>query len=434
MDRLARLRLAIFAGSLAVSLFMVFVVWHSQTVVGQLVDLYKFADIGRNIANGDGFRFTGGPPTMRRGPGYPGLIAALYFLFGEKPVVIQVCQCAFAAGTCVLVFEVGRRLFSERTGLLAAAIVGLHPVTLRYVPDIQVETFLTFLYTLTVYRTVRLTEEGTVWNGVWVGVAAACAAMVKAVALPYAALFAVCYLIWRWRSAKGKVGPLPGWQPVAAMIVAMGVVILPWTYRNYTVTGRFALISGNASGEFLRGYVFAQPRYYLLRDQPYQVGENEANEMQRDLFRSQGLVWERDEGETERVQNLAAKQKLRSDPGAFVKKFVIGLFMFWYVVTTRLNSMVVGGFALLGWILAAVGWIRGTPQRPRFWLLLLPIAALNLIYAAVLALGRYSAPCIPTLMVLAAFGIDRLLALLRARSSASKSDTAPEVAAAAPSP
>jgi len=46
-----------------------------------------------------------------------------------------------------------------------------------------------------------------------------------------------------------------------------------------------------------------------------------------------------------------------------------------------------------------------------FWLLLLPLFSLNLVYALVLALGRYSAPCIPALVVLAAFGVESLLSL-----------------------
>src|SRR5262249_48237321 len=152
-----------------------------------------------------------------------------------------------------------------------------------------------------------------------------------------------------------------------------------------------------------------QPRYYLLRDRPYEDGENEANEMQRALFRSQGLVWERDEAETERVQNVAAKQKLASAPLSFVKKVVIGSFMFWYLVTTAKNSLLVGGLALAAWVLAALGWRRSPEHRAKYWLLVLPIVSLNLIYAAVLALGRYSAPCIPTLLVLAAVGVESFL-------------------------
>jgi 4-amino-4-deoxy-L-arabinose transferase-like glycosyltransferase len=407
---LTSVRLIVFGGGLVIALLAVFIIWRAQSAVAQANDIYKFADLGRNIVEGHGFTLNGGAPTVRRAPLYPALIALLYLVFGVHPLAIQLAQTLLAAGTCLLAFEIGRRLFTLRTGVIAAVIVSLHPMVMRYVPDIQVETLLTFLYTLTVYRTVRLIEQGTLLNGFWLGLAAASAAMVKAVALPYAALFALAYLVVRYwhRPRATNEGTVAGIWPIAAMIFAMGLVILPWTYRNYQVTGMFVLVSGNGSGEFLRGYVFAQPRYFLLRDPPYSVGEEEANEMQRKLFRDQGLVWERNEAETERVQSAAMRQKLIASPVAFVKKVAIAAFMFWYVVTTRANSLLVGGLALGAWILAFYGMKQGRGRGYAFWLLLLPIFSLNMIYALVLALGRYSAPCIPTLMVLAAFGVDRI--------------------------
>ena len=98
-----------------------------------------------------------------------------------------------------------------------------------------------------------------------------------------------------------------------------------------------------------------------------------------------------------------------SAPGAYLKKCFIAAFMFWYVVTTKANSLLVGSLALAGWILAFVGMYRARGKGYQFWLLLLPIASMNLIYAAILALGRYSAPCIPSLVVLAGFGVNSLL-------------------------
>jgi 4-amino-4-deoxy-L-arabinose transferase-like glycosyltransferase len=409
LPNLFQLRLLIFAGAVAVGLLTVFVFWDKQGLVEQTNDLYKFAELGHNIALGNGLRYDGAPLTIRRAPLYPALIALLYTIFGVMPLVITVFQALLAAGTTLLGFEIGRRVFNLRTGILAAIATALHPMVLRYVPDIQLETFLTFLYTLAIYWSVRLAEKGTFWNGFWFGLSCAAAAMVKGVALPYPALFILAYLWWRHSRDAGRSDPLPGWRPVAALLFAMGLFILPWTYRNYSVSGRFVLISGNASGELLRGYVFAQPRYYLLQNRAYTDGEREANEMQIQLFRSKGLVWERDETETEQVQNLAARQKIMSSPGAYLKKCFIAAFMFWYVVTTKANSLVVGGLALAGWILTFVGMYRARGKGYQFWLLLLPIASMNLIYAAILALGRYSAPCIPSLMVLAGFGVNSLL-------------------------
>jgi hypothetical protein len=169
------------------------------------------------------------------------------------------------------------------------------------------------------------------------------------------------------------------------------------------------LISTNAGGEFLRGYVFAQPKYYLLEKRPYTDGELEANQMEIDLFAAQGKVWEADEPETERVLSKAAKEKLKAEPLALVRKAFIGFFAFWYELTSRANSLFVGSMALGAWALALVGWQRARREGRVMWPLFQPILTVNLLYALLLALGRYSAPMIPTLMVLAAWGIESLL-------------------------
>ena len=43
------------------------------------------------------------------------------------------------------------------------------------------------------------------------------------------------------------------------------------------------------------------------------------------------------------------------------------------------------------------------------WPLLLPVFYLNIVLALLLALGRYSAPILPALLVVSAFGADTLL-------------------------
>jgi len=411
--QLRAIRLAVLLGSLALGLLMVFVAFRAQTVVVQTDDLYRFAEYGRNLAEGRGLSLDGGHPSMRRGPGYPAFTALIYLVFGPNHLFILVIQALLAAGTCLLVFELGRLVFSVRVGLLAALITAFHPMVMRYVPDIQVETLLSFLFTLTVYCSVRFVIAPSLLNGFFLGAASACAAHVKGVVVPYPGLFAVAFVLYRYLSQRDIKAVLGTWKSLAMIFVAMALLILPWTYRNYALSGHFVLISSNAGGEFLRGYVFAQPKYYLLEKLPYIDGETEANEMQRQLFRSKGLVWERDEAETDQVQNKAAKEKLSSDPAAFLRKVSIGVFTFWYEVTTRKNSIVIGLLALAGWALTLFGLVRGRPKKQLFWFLLLPIVSVNLIYAAVLALGRYSAPCIPTLMVMAAYGLTVLLPLER---------------------
>jgi 4-amino-4-deoxy-L-arabinose transferase-like glycosyltransferase len=280
-------------------------------------------------------------------------------------------------------------------------LCAFHPMVVRYVPDIQVECVLTFFTTLMVYCGVQFLRKPSIAAGAALGVTGALGALVKGVLLVCPPIFALCWLIRQLRRRE----PLR-LDAVVAIAVAMCAVILPWTARNYVVSGgQIVPISVNAGGEFLRGYVFAQPKYYLLQQRPYVEGENEANQMEIDLFKSHGLVWERDEAETERVVSKAAKEKLHSDPAGFLRKFAIGVFTFWYELTNRKNSLVIGGLALVSWMFAALGLRAARARDIAFWPLVQPILTINLLYAALLALGRYSAPTIPTLMVLTSWGI-----------------------------
>lgn len=404
---LKRPRLFVFVLALAAALLVTLVIWPQQNAVTRFEDPYSFSFLGRSLAEGHGFPQLTHPelPTMRRAPLYPGVIALLYLVGGPHTILVRLLQCFLAAGTATLAFAIGRRVFSQEVGLLAGVLCAFHPMVLRYVPDIQVENLLTFLMTLMVWCGVRFVQKPSVGTGIALGAAGALGALVKGVLVVCPPIFAACWLFHQWR--RGQRLTL---VPVLAIAATMCVVIFPWTARNYKVTGgHFVLISANAGGEFLRGYVFAQPKYFLLQKTPYVDGENEANQMEIDLFKSKNLVWERDETETERVLSEAAKAKLKADPLAFVRKCVIGLFAFWYELTSRANSLLVGGLALGAWALAIFGWRRARQQNRELWPLFQPILTLNLLYAAILALGRYSAPAIPTLMVLAAWGVFCLL-------------------------
>lgn len=396
-------RLLVFGLGMGAGLFMTLVVWPHQDAVMRSDDPYSFSLLGQRIAEGHGLAQLLRPdlPSMRRAPLYPGMIAVLYLLGGTHTILVRLMQCVIAGGTAVLTFMLGERVFSKQVGLLAAVLCAFHPMVVRYVPDIQVECVLTFFTTLMVYCGVRFLRKPSIATGAALGVTGALGALVKGVLLVCPPIFALCWLIRQLRRRE----PLR-LDAVAAIAIAMCVVILPWTARNYVVSGgQIVPISVNAGGEFLRGYVFAQPKYYLLQQRPYVEGENEANQMEIDLFKSQGLVWERDEAETERVVSKAAKEKLRSDPAGFVRKFAIGVFSFWYELTNRKNSLVIGGLAALSWLFAALGLRAAHARNIAFWPLVQPIVTINLLYAALLALGRYSAPTIPTLMVLTSWGI-----------------------------
>lgn len=388
----------IIAVALAASLAMVFL-FRQQSLVANSGDPYHYGEIARGFVQ-HGFTTL----TRRAASLYPEWIAFIYSLGGSDLVVVLL-QCLMQVGTCLLVYSLGRHLYNARTGLLAALFCALHPMLLRYVPDLHMETFLTFLCMLTLWLAVRFYEQRTLANAVLLGVVGMATVLTKGVILPFLGLFGVILFVQALR--RGSREQLVA---VIAMFVTMAVVLAPWTYRNYRVTdGRFVLLTPGASDSFLRGYVFTRWEFATLRKPPYTDAENECNAWFRRIARDAGTVWEADEVVDEANNARVAKRLIVTQPLDTARKIFVGLFTFWYEMTSLTNSLIPGVLAVIGWALALVGWKRARREGRPSWLLWLPILVMNVFVALLIPLGRYSVPILPCLMILAAFGVDTLL-------------------------
>jgi 4-amino-4-deoxy-L-arabinose transferase-like glycosyltransferase len=390
--------LVVAAVALAAALVMVFVVFKAQTLVANTGDPYRYGEIAR------GFVEHGMTTLTRRAASlYPELIAVVYRLGGGDLTVVLL-QCLCHVGTCLLAFTLGRRFYNARTGLLAGLLCALHPMLLRYVGDLHMESVLTFLCTLTVWATVRFHRHPTLANGVLVGVIGMVTTLTKGVILPYLALFGAISLASAVYKRSGR-----SVAAVIAMGITMALILAPWTYRNYRVTGgRFVLLTPGTSDSFLRGYIFTRLEFATLQKPPYTDAENESNDWFRRIAREAGTEWLLDEVVDEANNARVAKQLIVTQPLDTLRKCVVGLFTFWYEMTSLRNSLVPAVLAVVAWAFAAVGLKRGLGGQRPLWLLLLPILVMNVFVAILIPLGRYSVPILPCLMVLAAGGIDAL--------------------------
>lgn len=403
-------------GSLAmvVALVMTFVISRGGSAADGGFDPYLFGEMGRSLARGEGFGLEGADSLLpRRAPLYPLFVGAIFWVFGDHARIVLFAQCILFAATAMLAFDLGRRHFNLRTGVLAGVICTFHPLLLRYVPTLHLETLLTFLFTLMVWCAYRFSKQPTVSNGVLVGITAGLTTLTKAVALLYPAVLAVAVLLAVRAARRRGVDVTTPWKAFVVMGLSMVATIAPWTIRNYVVSDHLVVVSTGTSDAFLRGAIFSRLEYATLREPPYWLAENESNAYFEELSRDAGAVWEQDAYETDQILNAEAKRVLREEPGVVVRKSVVGMFTFWYQLTSLKNSLLALGCAIGMWALAIVGWRRARRLGIEVWPFMLPVLYLNVSLALLLALGRYSAPILPAMAVVSAFGADALLSRFR---------------------
>lgn len=392
--------------AIAAALTMVLLVFGRQGLVANAGDPYEYGKIAHGFLE-HGFDKL----TRRAAMLYPHILAGFYWL-GASDRVVQLFHVLLHASSCALTFTIGRRLFNTRTATLAGLAVAIHPMLLRYVADLHTETLLVFLSLLMTWCAIRFYEAPTIRNGFFCGAVGITAAVAKGVLLPFSLVFGAVMFV-RGLLGKGKPNPIPG---VIVMGLTMAVLIAPWTYRNYEVSGgKFVLITPGMPDAFLRGYIFTRVEFATLQKPPYTDAENESNALFKRIAEENGTTWELDEVQDDVNNSKEMKRMIREHPFDTVRKVVVGLFTFWYEMTNLKNSLIPAGLAVISWIFAFFGFRRAREENRPIWLLLLPILVLNCFVALLVPLGRYSVPILPLLCILAAFGVDTLLNRFRAK-------------------
>jgi 4-amino-4-deoxy-L-arabinose transferase-like glycosyltransferase len=202
-------------------------------------DHWRFAGetghIARSMVRGHGFSSplhadTG--PTAWMTPLYPLLLSGVFKVFGvytrASAIAILSLDSLFSALTCIPVFLIARKMFSERAGALAGWTWAFFPYAIYFSADFIWATTLTTLFVAGIFLAALYLEESDslrVWlsYGALCGVSALVDPIVLTVAVPVALWMS--FRLWRKRTHWLNSG--------AAAVFAFVVVVSPWFVRNY---------------------------------------------------------------------------------------------------------------------------------------------------------------------------------------------------------
>jgi 4-amino-4-deoxy-L-arabinose transferase-like glycosyltransferase len=341
--------------------------------------------LAQNLMAGRGYSFVPGHPSLLRAPLYPFFLAGLYALFGHQYAVVLGVQVLVGGLSTLVLVIVGQRLFGELTApIVAGCMFACHPLLIFATSLLYSEIVYLFVLLLFTFSCLKM-AEGPGRKG-W---AAVTGALLGTTVLmkPNLLLLVVALAFWLWLVLRhlGRALVLGG-----LVLLTMGAVVLPWTLRNYHVSGELVPVSANMGLNLWQGiHPGADGAAYPLK----QVDPLEGySEVERDHTYRQ---W--------------ALEQIQSDPQRFLALMPRKVVKFFAPLETSNRGRLPLRFSYLvdwGWVafLGLSGWgILRTVGRSRMWVLiyllvLYPVGLAAVFYGAT----RYGMVVYPYLFLLAA--------------------------------
>lgn len=214
---------------------------------------WEMGRIGRAIALGRGFAdpFDGRTgSTAWEPPLYPYLIAGVFRLTGiytqASAFILLALNSIFSSLTCIPIFLIARRCFSEKVAIWSAWIWALLPWVTYWCTRWVWETSLAaLLLTLIFWLTLRMEETRGVLPWIAFGVLWGVAGLTNT------SLLAFLPASGLWALYKQRSRVAIGGAVLSALF--FGATIAPWMVRNYEVFGKVIFIRSNFGAELRLG-------------------------------------------------------------------------------------------------------------------------------------------------------------------------------------
>ncbi len=400
----------IFLGAVLVRILFVFVVYPftpgSHPGIVRAGDGYT--DVAENLIRGNGYiRAEALGPELQRPPAYPLLNYLVFLVAGVNDRAMVVFQCLVGGLDALLVLWVGNLLISRRVAFLSAAVFAVFPVQIFYTTLLARETLdlpLTLglgaaLWSALSNRSRRRALAFATLAGALTGLAALTNAMWTLLGGSWCLLTA-----WLLRT---RIRPAPA--VLAILILVQAAVILPWTYRNYRVTGRLVPISTSGGLTLWQGT--------FLMDFPWNSPYDHSQQVKQCLEAAQGITNRgalNPSPEDDAVFRRLAVENIRNHPGRWVRALARNSLRIWYYNARRNRIPFILTMQLPFLVAAAWGFVLLLREKPAVALFLaFPVLYNVVLHMPFVAIVRYSTSSTPFLAIFIGFLIARWIARSR---------------------
>ncbi|HTU22586.1 MAG TPA: glycosyltransferase family 39 protein [Gemmataceae bacterium] len=210
-------------------------------------DDVEFNNLALRVSQGKGYVGDQGQFTSFRAPGWPFVLAGLYWLAGPCVPLIYGVLCLLGAISCVLTYLLARELVEERTARIAGLLAAFYLPHIYFSAGFLSESLFVACLALGIWSFLLARKRNSLVLLMLAGLTLSWATLTR----PFAVLL--------WPILLSVLGLSPGdlSRPrllrMLAFTAAFFVCIMPWTLRNQRVHGHFVFVATNGGSTFYGG-------------------------------------------------------------------------------------------------------------------------------------------------------------------------------------
>ncbi|MCD4652395.1 glycosyltransferase family 39 protein, partial [bacterium] len=222
-----------------------FVMLHTDPVSSiPVLDSWSYDRLARLIAFGDGLP----SEVYFQAPFYPYFLAVLYRLSSGSLDIVRIIQLLMDTVSVILMFRVTRYLFNLRAAIFAGLTMAVYPVLIFHTGLILKTSLNVFFACLMLWLIFEPHMKCKLLRMFLLGVITGLAAATQGSVLLQIPLIIIWIFVWSdWKR------PALFTKHLVMFMLGLLISIGPFTLRNYSVSGRFVLLTAQGGANFYLG-------------------------------------------------------------------------------------------------------------------------------------------------------------------------------------
>lgn len=382
----------------------------------RIVDAISYDQLATSLVETGSYVDEQGQLTSLRPPLYPGVVAALYRIFGTGNIhAVRVFQILISLITTAVVYRIGLELYSRKVGVAAALIHCFYPTLLGFNNLILSEVTFTFFLSIAFLLATLVIKWESVTASILLGIMLGLGALTRSSLWLFSPLLAAFLFL--------ACGPGIARRfrfsviPLACFFLTVG----PWIYRNTNVQETLTFIDAMGGRNVMMGNYEYTP---LERSWATITTVTGDQAWHRVLAEAVPNYDDLTQGQKDKCAMRYGIGFFLDHPVLSVQRSLVKFFNFWQLDRTLVAGSMAGHFGELskatvlvlatlvcaGYIFVMFGAVFGALTRPPSdvrlrWMQVITVAFPCLIHSIAFAHSRYHLPLIPILAVYTAAAV-----------------------------